>query len=140
MDICHIMTVSAFAKDKLGKSPSLNCFSSYLFHGRRRLFPFQLFVLGILLSLSVKGRGSIVTMLQSASGAGVGMQGMNSWLPQRRIRGSSGPFCSFSPGLCCLCFLILAFPRLLVLFHLFFCLSFTCTVASGPFLGGLHPC
>lgn len=53
------MTVSAFAKDKLGKSPSLNCFSSYLFHGRRRLFPFQLFVLGILLSLSVKGRGRL---------------------------------------------------------------------------------
>lgn len=139
MDICHIMTVNAFAKDKLGKSPNLNCFGSYLFHGRRRLFPFQLFVLVIQLSLSVRGKGSIARMLQTRcqwAGGGVSAQ-----LPQHRTRrqlwcqaraepsapshlGSSASVSSFFPfqG-------FWSFPIS------FFSISCTCTVASGSVLG-----
>lgn len=131
------MTVNAFAKDKLGKSPNLNCFTSYLFHGRRRrrLFPFQLFVLVIQLSLSVKGR-----VLQTKWGW--------SWAAGSELLAPSAqeqepvlgwaelePFAPSHLGSAASVSSLLPFQGFWSFSISFCCISFTCTVLQALFWG-----
>lgn len=147
VDICHIMTVNAFAKDKLGKSPNLNCFSSYLFHGRRILFPFQLFILVIQLSLSVKGRGSIARMLQTKCQWGCSWDAGSELLAPTAQDQEAALVLGWTGALLLsLTWALLPVSSFLTFqgfwsFSISFCwIFFSCTVASGPFWGCLHPC
>lgn len=135
--MCQIMTVNAFAQDKLGKSPNLNCFSSYLFHGRRRLFPFQLFVLVIQLSLSVKGKGSTARMLQTKCQWGQSWDAGSELLaPTAQDQGTAQvPFCSSHLGSAASLSSFLTLQGFWSHSVSFCCVSFTYTVASDPFWG-----